>query len=174
MKVPSKPIKKSYRSTCLSIMDDLTHSNNSIQKIVQIKHINIYLYVHICITNSFDQAYFIIKYLACVQTRTSQDKSIYLPTKKLDLNIDTSFQIKLNSNTTLHICKMQTLINPNLLEYKINYLYLPKLETNIDTIKKLFDIKPLYYMSGLNQRKLIEYKQDEMENLEKLLDNLNV
>ena len=168
MKEPNKQIKKSYRSINLHKFG---------QEQVQIGNTNIYLYVHICITNGFeceDGCYYIIKYLGCVNNSLSKDKSIYLPTKKLDLNVDVVFQIKLDSRTILNICKVQTLINPNLLLYKINYMYLPKLDTNINTIKKLFDLKQFYYISGLNQKKLIEYKEDEINELEKLLDDLNV
>ncbi len=160
MKEPVKQLKKSYRSVNL-------HKYG--QELVRTNYSHIYLYVHIC---SNDTCY-LIKYLSQTNS-SSQDKSLYLPTKKLDLDITTEFQIQINPNTTLHVCKVQTLINPNLLAYKINYLYLEKLDTNINLIKKMFEYKPFYYTNGLNQKKLIEYKQDEIIELEKLLDDLRV
>jgi hypothetical protein len=159
MKEPNKTLKKSYRSVNLHKFG---------QNLVPDTHTHIYFYVHICSTNlcECDNGYYIIKYLAC--------GNLNLPTQKLDLDFYTEIKIKLNSNTTLHICKMKVIINPNILIYKINYMYLPHLPTNIESIKKLFELKQFYYVNSLNQKKLIEYKQDEMENLEKLLDNLSV
>lgn len=168
MKEPNTQLKKSYRSVNL-------HKFGQTQELVRINkfHTNIYLYVHICVTNAFENEsvnpYYIIKYLAL-----SSPTGIYLPTEKLDIDIMSEYLIQLNPNTTLHICKMQTLTNPNLLAYKICYMYLEKSDSNISTIKKFFESKPFYYTSGLNQKKLIKYTQDEIDNLETLFDNITI